>query len=73
MKRRRSITIVIGLVLIVGVLAAPSAAPAWIVNYPALSCWSTANGLNDCRLGYTHALTFDKGSSVYLQNGVCVY
>jgi hypothetical protein len=60
--------------LIVGGLCiVPAVALGWNTDYPPGGCYSTANGLNECRLGYTHALTYNSGTSIYFSAGVCVY
>lgn len=67
----RTLVLCIGVIAALGVFA--GSAMAWNTDYPLGTCFSTANGLNQCKLGYTYNLTFNRGSSPYFSDGVCVY
>lgn len=52
---------------------APSTAAAWNTDYPLVSCYSSGAPGSECRMGYTHALTYNSGTSVNFVPGLCIY
>src|ERR1700754_3221075 len=54
-------------------LAIAGSALAFSADYPVGTCFSTADGLNQCHYGTPIPITYNSGSAPGLQAGVCVY
>jgi hypothetical protein len=64
-------SVILAVVVATGVAA--QNAVAWNVDYPAVSCWSSGGPGSECRMGYVHNLTYNSGTSVNFNPGLCIY